>query len=244
MPKLLEPVCFLLWDPAEINRYSGDALECAKLAPRNLVGGSGLDITPQNMEEMIETLLGLGIEKRKIYVFPGDENQINPKAGGAFIPGYVAGSTIPENLGFRQAEAKGFVEKIYGKKNVEWIFYVPQGGKVFERAKCIKLSPEQIIRQFDYGTTVGNFDWYYLEGGSGAEEPLSLNLVLRCYEISKERGKNFITGGGIRTFEQAKERYDHGISIVKSNILLEPQGYLVVRKVLNELYTTSEVKFA
>jgi len=230
-----EPVLFLLYDPPERKKYSIEALKCSKFSPRILVGGSDR-ITPQNTIAMIKTLREY--TNSPIYEFPGHHKKICGEADGIFTP-CVVNSEYLKYFSDLQADAEPMLSRIYGNK-VEWVCYLIQGGKVARTAKAKRLTKEQIIRRFDYWTKMGNFDWYYLEAGSG-EEILPLDLILECNRVCQERHKKFIYGGGIRTFKQAQTLYKNKINIVIGNALFDPEGVLEVKKIQKHLYTAREM---
>ncbi|MDI6798782.1 MAG: geranylgeranylglyceryl/heptaprenylglyceryl phosphate synthase [Candidatus Aenigmarchaeota archaeon] len=239
-PKL-QPALFLLYDPAE--KYTRKALERAKYAPRVLVGGSK-DVTREDAENMIDELVNVyRVDKSKIYLFPGHESQLTPKAHGVFLPACIPNSKNPENLGPRQERAMPLLKQLYGD-NVEKVWYYPHGGDAFEVAECRKTTEREEYMLFDKWTRKGDFEWYYQEGGSG-QEMIPLHRIRKCFEICKKRGKKFIVGGGIRTYEQAKTLRESGINfIVISNAQLEPWGPYEIKKIQTRLYTARDIATA
>ena len=237
----LEPALILLYDPEE--KYSPKALERARYAPRVLVGGSK-SVDASDVEEMVDLLTKrYKVPHEKIMLFPGHEKQVTPKVSGVFLPACIPNSTNPDNLGPRQERAMPLLKKLYGNR-IELAWYLPHGGSAFEAAECRKITPSEEVELFEKWTDSDKFHWFYQEAGSG-QEMLPLQLIKKCKRICEKKGRNFIYGGGIRRFEQAKNLLKAGINyIVMSNVQLEPWGYRVVKKIQTRLYTARDIYFA
>ena len=203
----------VLIDPDKSSdEYIQSICKNAKLAQVSffLVGGSLL--TDGNMDDTISQL------KQKtdipIIIFPGSSSQISKHADGILFLSLLS-SRNPEMLIGQQVVAAPFLKKT----NLEIIStayllidsgeqttasYIsnsqPIPANKAEIAACTALAGEYMGMQV-----------LYLDGGSGAKNPVSAEMISKVKEYTKNP---LLIGGGINTLKKAKTAWNAGADVI------------------------------
>ena len=149
-----------------------------------------------------------------VILFPGDVNQVTPKADGILFLSLISGRN-PEYLIEQQIDAAL-------KVNQSKLEVLPTGYILIDGGKetsVQKVSKTQPISQTDYNLILktalaGQFTGkklIYLEAGSGAKTPVSA-VVINC--VKSELIIPLIVGGGIRNVQQLNNAYNAGADMV------------------------------
>lgn len=149
-----------------------------------------------------------------VILFPGDVNQVTPKADGILFLSLISGRN-PEYLIDQQIDAALTVQK----SNLEVLptgYILIDGGTETSVQKVSQTNP---IAQDDYNLILktalaGQFSGkklIYLEAGSGAKIPVS-SVIINC--VKSELKVPIIVGGGIRSIQQLNNAYNAGADMV------------------------------
>lgn len=184
-----------------------------------LVGGS-------SVEEGETTVCVTALKKASqlpIILFPGSYQQIEPQADALFFMSLLSGDN-PEYLIHQQRKS---IDRILAS-TLEIIptAYILIDGGCYTSVE--KVSQTQGLSQDDIKYIVdtvmaGEFmgkSCVYLEAGSGADYPVSTEIVKAVKAVSS---MVVIVGGGIRTIEQQKELYDAGADLLVVGTAFEQQ---------------------
>lgn len=149
-----------------------------------------------------------------VVLFPGDVTQITNKADAILFLSLISG-TNPEYLIGKHIEA---VSKLKNTK-LEVIstgYILIESGKKTAVERVTNTKPllrndvQKIVDTAKAGQLLG-MKLIYLEAGSGANVPLSKEIILA---VKEELIIPLIVGGGIRTKEQLKIAYNSGADLV------------------------------
>lgn len=175
-----------------------------------LIGGSSFE--GNHLDEMI-----LELKKQielPILLFPGNISQISTEAHGILFLMLLSGRN-PDYLIEYQVNAVPILEKTKLEIVSTGYILIENGYETaVERVSKTKPLPRTAI---DYvaqtakaGEYIGN-KLIYLEAGSGAKEPVPLEIIKR---VSKTVSIPLIVGGGIRSKKQIDEAFKNGADMV------------------------------
>lgn len=203
----------VLIDPDKSSKaYIQSICKNAKAAQASffLVGGSLL--TDGNMDETIRLLKQE--TNLPIIIFPGSSSQISKLADGILFLSLLS-SRNPEMLIGQQVIAAPFLKKtdlevistaylLIDSGEQTTASYIsnsqPIPANKAEIAACTALAGEYMGMQL-----------IYLDGGSGAKNPVSAEMILKVKEYTKNP---LIIGGGINTLEKAKTAWQAGADVI------------------------------
>jgi putative glycerol-1-phosphate prenyltransferase len=149
-----------------------------------------------------------------VVLFPGDVTQITNHADALLFLSLISGDN-PEYLIGKHVKA---VSQLRNSK-LEVIptgYILIENGKQTSVERVTKTQPlsrentQQIIDTAKAGELLG-MQLIYLEAGSGALHPVSLDIMS---SVKKELSIPLIVGGGIRTKQQLKNAYNAGADLV------------------------------
>lgn len=195
-----------------------------------LVGGSSV---PKNATD--ELVLNL---RRKtslpIVLFPGNFEQITPRADGVLFLSLISGRN-PEYLINQQVKAVPHIQNT----DLEIIptgYILIDGGKETAVQKVSGTKPilaqdiEQITQTAVAGMYMGN-KVIYLEAGSGAYNPV-LPKVIKS--VKEAISIPLVVGGGIRSEKELQEAYANGADLVVIGTAFEENSNLLINFAKNE----------
>jgi len=181
------------------------------------VGGSRVE--DGKTDQIVKTIKKL--TSLPVILFPGDVNQITPKADGLLFLSLMSGEN-PEYLIRQQIKSV----KQLKNSNLEIIptgYILIDGGKTCTTEKITRTNaiPQTEV---DYIVDVALAAQYsgkrliYLEAGSGAKYPVSLEIIT---EVRNAINVPIIVGGGIRNDKQRQNAYDAGADMAVMGSVFE-----------------------
>jgi phosphoglycerol geranylgeranyltransferase len=203
----------ILIDPDKVNvREIESLVEKINQSPAThiFVGGSSFD--GNHLDELIQKLKQN--TKLPILLFPGNPSQISNKADGILFLSLLSGRN-PDFLIEHQVNAVPILKKT----NLEIIstgyLLIESGTETaverVSKTKPLAISnPNYIVQSAQAAEMLGN-KLIYLEAGSGAKNPVPLNIVTL---VSKNTNIPLIVGGGIRSLAEIEKTFKAGADIV------------------------------
>lgn len=174
------------------------------------VGGSTVELgKTRNTVKAIKNFSNL-----PVILFPGDHSQLTENADALLFLSLISGRN-PEYLIEQQVKSVKFLRK----SNLEIIpagYILIDGGNrcAVERISNTIPIPQQNIELIVDTALAGQFSGkklIYLEAGSGAEIPVSVEIIS---EVKSAIEIPLIVGGGIRSKKQLIQAYDAGADLV------------------------------
>lgn len=226
---------FTLMDPEKQKpERAGQIAKAAQEAGSHaiLVGGS-TGVTPEGVHETVRQI------KTQVTVpvilFPGGADGLSPDADAIFYM-TMLNSQSPRFLMEEQVQAAEKVAEMGLEVLPMGYIVVAPGGRVGEvgQAKLVPRNDPRAAVKYALAAQFLGMDYVYLEAGSGAQEPVPAPMIR---EVSSRIDLPLITGGGIRTAEQAKALLGAGADIIVTGNLLE--GPIDVQKTLAEIIRES-----
>lgn len=176
-------------------------------------------------------------ERLPIILFPQGANALSPNADGITFM-MLMNSTDPRFLIGEQVAGAPFIKKS-GIKPISMGYLICEpGGKAGEVGKADLIKSGDVQRVASYASAAELFDFklLYMEAGSGAETPVSPQL------ISAARSSTdipIVVGGGIRDGTTARIAVQAGADWIVTGTLGEEYNNAdELREVLSELITT------
>ena len=218
-----KPMLAVLVDP---DKYNADLIYLAEKNKTScfLVGGS--ELKKNNIGVVIKD-----IKKRTklpVIIFPGDEKQVTAVADGIFILSLLSGNN-PEYLIGKHLKATPLIRKAK-LPSLPVAYVLVDGGKKSTTEKVSKTKPlnagdiKSIKNTSITGELLG-FKAVYLEAGSGAGRTVNAKVVR---EVKKNIGIPLIVGGGIDSFEKAKQFISCGANMIVVGNALEKNIELII----------------
>ena len=186
-----------------------------------LVGGSSN--ASQHIEDVVILLKSL--TKLPFILFPGDYTQITSEADGILFLSLLSGRN-PEYLIGQQVKGAASIKK----SNLEVIptgYILIDGGKETAVQRVSNTLPisqtaiDEIVQTALAGQYLGK-KCIYLEAGSGAHHPVSLEIIKMVREAIDVP---LIVGGGIRSQKQMQEAYTAGANMVVIGTAFEEDSW-------------------
>lgn len=174
----------------------------------------------ENLDMVVE-FLKENFETTPVVIFPGDYQQVTPKAEAILFLSLISGRN-PEFLIGQQLKA---APKIY-QLSIESIptgYILIDGGRVTsvqyisDTTPIPADKPDLVLATSLAGQLLGN-KLIYLEAGSGALNPVSVETISL---VSEKLEIPLIVGGGIRSKEALQLAYDSGADMVVIGTLFE-----------------------
>lgn len=213
------PLHFTLIDPDKQSpERAGELADAAADAGSHaiMVGGS----TGMSMALVDETVSAIKKQVNlPVILFPPGAQGISAKADAVFWM-TMLNSRNRRYIIDEQRRGAMWVKRL-GLEPIPMAYLVVEpGGKVGE------VGEADLIRRDDPDTAIGyalaadyfGMDFVYLEAGSGAEEPVPLEMVKA---IKAETDLPLIVGGGIRTTHAARALIEAGADIIVTGTLIE-----------------------
>ncbi len=216
-----EGACHLtLIDPDE--QSPEEAKEMVEKAERAgtdgiMIGGSGVD------QESTDKC-GKAIEKSTdlpIIIFPGNISSITPHADAIFFM-TMLNSRSRYWLSMAQAFGSFSVKKM-GLEPIPMGYIILESSnktsvEFYGDANVIPREKHKITAAFSLAAQYMGMEVVYLEGGSGAEEPVPNKTIAA---VDKSTDIKTIVGGGIRDAKTAKEKVMAGADIIVTGTVAE-----------------------
>lgn len=229
--KIKEKSCLfaVLIDPEKFKKEV--VVEASSIADMFFVGGSTL-----KKGEINQTIKQ--IKKRTslpVIIFPGDSHQIDGNADAILFLSLISGRN-PDYLIGKQVESAHIIKQ----KKLEAIptgYILVEGKHKSTTEKVSKTKPiaakeiDMVVKTAIAGEMLGK-KLIYLEAGSGAKSPVNSNMIKK---VKKNISVPLIVGGGIDSYERAKQVKDAGADIIVIGNALEKNIHLL--RELKNLFT-------
>ncbi len=185
-----------------------------KLAAENgadalLLGGSF--IGNPNFAGIAKELKATG---KPIILFPGGSGHVTPGPDAILFTSLVSGRN-PQYLIDEQVKGAIMVKK-YGLEAIPTAYLLVESGKTtavewISNTRPLPADKPAIAAAHVLAAEMLGMRWAYLEAGSGAQNPVPLELIAASRALTTA---TLIVGGGIRTPEQAAERVAAGAQAI------------------------------
>jgi phosphoglycerol geranylgeranyltransferase len=218
----------VLVDPDKYN--TSQLIDLAILARKSMVsylfvGGSLLsDDNLDNTLKVIKDHCDL-----PVIIFPGDVMQINSRADGILLLSLISGRNADLLIG------KHVIAAPYLKKS--GLEILPTGYMLIDSGRATTASymsnslpipsdkDEIAVSTAIAGTMLG-LKLIYMDGGSGALNPIPLTMIEK---VKSKIEVPLIIGGGIRTPEEASDRFKAGADIIVVGNAIETRNSLLAQ---------------
>jgi len=153
-----------------------------------------------------------------IILFPNGSNALSP-AADAITFMMLMNSRQRRYLIEEQLTGSSFINDSEIEPLPTGYLVFSPGGKVGEvgDAELIEEGQEELVKSYSLTASMYGFKLLYLEAGSGADRPISPQLV----NAAKHENLTIIVGGGIRTPEQAKTAMEAGADWIVTGTIAE-----------------------
>lgn len=223
----------ILLDPDKLNQeLLNDLILKVNDSTVNMIFVGGSTVPQNATDELV-----LNLRKKTslpIVLFPGNFEQITPRADGVLFLSLISGRN-PEYLINQQVKSVPHIQNT----NLEIIptgYILIDGGKETAVQKVSGTKPleadniEQVTQTAVAGMYMGN-KVIYLEAGSGALNPV-LPKVIKS--VKENISIPLIVGGGIRSEKELQEAYDNGADLVVIGTAFEENSDLLINFTKNE----------
>ena len=202
----------VLIDPEKF--YEAEAEFFLKKLPAGIthvfIGGSTAEATKtRSTVNCIKAVTNL-----PVVLFPGDHTQISEEADALLFLSLISGRN-PEYL--IEQQVKSVSQLRHSKLEIIPTGYILiDGGRecAVQRVSDTKPLPQEDVEAIVNTALAGQFSGkklVYLEAGSGAEKPVSGEIISQVKAALKIP---VIVGGGIRTTQQLRKSYDAGADLI------------------------------
>lgn len=181
-----------------------------------MVGGStgitqvDLNLTVKKMKEVIEL---------PIIHFPTEAGAISPNVDAIYFMSMLNSTDLNKVVG-EQVVAAPYIKEMDIQTLPMGYVVVEPGMTVGEvgKADLIPRDDPQAAVNFGLAAQIFGMELFYLEAGSGAPDPVPVEMVKACKE---NLDIPLIVGGGIREAEQAKKRAEAGADVIVTGTVIE-----------------------
>ena len=232
----------VLLDPEKISQEKLGVF--VKFCERNGVDGflfGGSLLLDENFESALEVVKSS--TKLPVIIFPGDINQVSPKADAILFLSVISGRN-PEHLIGKHVMAAPIIKR----KGIEPIStgYMLIESEVTTTAQYMsgslpipRTKPEIAAATALAGEYLG-LKLLYLEAGSGAQEPVPNEMVKAVSDFCTIP---LIVGGGIRNPQTAKEKVLNGANIVVTgNYFEDERNWGLIKEFANAIHVNIPVE--
>jgi putative glycerol-1-phosphate prenyltransferase/phosphoglycerol geranylgeranyltransferase len=201
--------------PSELAKTASEVEEAG--ANLLLVGGSSA--APGVFEAGMKAIRAAA--KIPVILFPGSYHQVVEGADGILFTSLLSGRN-PQYLAEEQVQGAPRVRKL-GIEPIPTAYLLIESGKPTTVQMVSGTQPidrndiPRVLQHIQAAACMG-MRWTYLEAGSGALEPVPLDLLRAAIEAGETR---IIVGGGLRSPETIAERSALGPDIIVTGNVLE-----------------------
>lgn len=207
-----KPLFAILFDPEELSEalLTQQLLKLPEFTTHILVGGS--------TATQAQTQIAVNSIKQKtslpVLLFPGDYRQITAEADGILFLSLLSGEN-PEYLIRQQIQSVGKL-RASALEIIPTGYILIDGGKqtTVERVSQTQAIPQEMVQRIVDTALAGEYSGkklIYLEAGSGALNPVSVEII---QAVKEAISIPLIVGGGIRNPSKLQEIYNAGADLV------------------------------
>jgi len=210
---------FSLIDPVDVVESSIEKIATAiedSGSDAIMVGGSTL-----SMQKWLDTLI-LGLKKcttLPVILFPGNPAMLSPHADAVWFMSLL-NSANPFFISEAQALAAPLVKKL-GIEPIPLAYIVLRSSSSVGFVGHVRDFPEhkpELVAMYALAAQYMGFKFVYLEAGSGAEKPVSTEMIRK---VKKFLEIPLIVGGGIKSPKVAYEIVKAGADCIVTGTILE-----------------------
>jgi len=175
-----------------------------------------------------------------VILFPGDGRQLSKHADGLLFMSLLSGRN-PHYLIGEQVLSAPTVHAL-GIETIATGYLLVESGKTtsveyISHTKPIPQDKPEIAVAHALAAQFLGFQILYLESGSGAEQPVPIEMV---QAVNQKVDIPLFVGGGIRTPEQAKACVEAGASFIVTGTVIEESNDLVLlQSMVDAIHSTA-----
>lgn len=178
----------------------------------SLLINSGLDELIQAIKQVVNI---------PVILFPGNAMQLSRHADAILFLSLISGRNAHLLIG-EQMRAAPIIRQ-YGLETISTGYMLIESGRLtsaefMSDTRPIPRDKPDIAKATALAAEYLGMRMLYLEAGSGAEQPVSVEMISAVADYAS---LPIITGGGIRTPAQARERVEAGASFIVTGNILE-----------------------
>lgn len=187
-------------------------IDSLKQYPPDLIFVGGSRVDKETFDQIIKSIYDAKI--CPVVIFPGDYKQVNDNSDAILLLSLISGRN-PEYLIEQHVKAAKTLDSYKGEV-IPTSYVLIDGNRqtsVQEVSKTKPISQENIDLICDTiiaGRLMGH-KIHYLEAGSGANNPVSVDIVKSAKEVTDNP---IIVGGGIKDIETAKSVWNAGADLI------------------------------
>ena len=190
-----------------------------------MIGGS-TGITKELMDDTIKAIKNA--VDLPVIIFPNSAHVLSPYADAVYFMSLLNSEDVDMIIG-QQVKGAGYIKKL-GLEPISMGYLIVEPGMTVGRvghAKLIRRDEADIAVAYALAAQYMGMHLVYLESGSGAPEPVPVEMVKR---VKNEISVPLVVGGGIRTAEKAHAIAQAGADIIVTGTIVE-----MVSNIENEL---------
>jgi len=208
-----------LIDPEKTSREEARkiCIEAVRAGTSAIMVGGSIGVSERMVDEVIRSIKK-GKRDIPVILFPGNPSALSKYADAVWFLS-VLNSQNPYFIIGAQMQGAPIVKK-YNLEVLSLAYLIlGEGGVVsyVSQTRPLPLEKPEIVASYALAAEYIGFNFVYLEGGSGSK-PVSSNIV-RC--VKNTISIPLIVGGGIKTYEKAKEIVGAGADIIVTGTVVE-----------------------
>lgn len=211
---------FVLLDPDKINNSNLIELihQCERMGVDGFLIGGSLMMN-SDFEKTIDIVKNNS--KLPAVIFPGDVNQISPKADAILFLSLISSRNAEQIIG-KQVLAAPII-KNYNLETISTGYILVESGNIttaeyMSGSKPIPRNKPEIAVATALAAEYMGMKFVYLEAGSGAENPVPNEMIK---QVVDNCSLPIIVGGGIRNSKIAREKVESGAKIIVTGNFFE-----------------------
>jgi len=199
----------------------------AILVGSSILIGSGFCQTVISIKEKVDI---------PVFIFPGKSDQLTSDADGVFFLSLISGRN-PRWLIEEQVCAAPQIKRM-GLSTLSVAYMLIESGQTtavefMSNTRPIPANKPDIVIAHVLAAEMMGFKCVFLEAGSGAENPVSGDLIRKIKSVSDI---NLIVGGGIRTLKSAKDLSSNGANfVVMGNVFENNSDQDFLKKIVDTI---------
>lgn len=157
-----------------------------------------------------------------VILFPASSGTISPYADAIYFMSLLNSRNVRHVVREQYLASRAIKEMGLETISMGYVVVYPgmKVGEVGEADLIPRDKPEEAVR-YALAAEFFGMDLFYLEAGSGAPEPVPANMIRA---VKMESGLPLVVGGGIRSYEAAREVVEAGADIVVTGTVVEREN--------------------
>lgn len=196
-----------------------------------LIGGSS--VTNSDFQEVVKHVKTTS--KKPVIIFPGDYQQVSKHADALFYLQLISGRNTDYLIDHHVKSAQAIIES--GIECIPTSYLLIDGATKSSVSKVSKTDPidptnEDLILSTALAGQLLGHQLLYLEAGSGAQKPISKELISMIKSKTKQ---TLVVGGGIRDLETIQQMQSMGVNLIVIGTIFE-ENPAFINKMNNQLF--------